>query len=94
MSNLLDKLADDMYKFLSEKLWAVIKFRYLEYHERLDKRLHTAIREADWNEASSLSGQMQGIVDIIEITERIGNEIKNNKIDINKALDITENKYT
>jgi hypothetical protein len=90
--NLLIKLADEHQRFLKSPLWAIIRARCVEYQNRQQAYNKNHIRNKDWDTVSRTQGMIDGVDEMIRITERLGQEIKENSLDVDAALRVIENK--
>jgi hypothetical protein len=84
--NLLIKLADDHIKFLNSTTWALIRFKLLEYQSRQQEYITNHIRQESWNAVARLQGMIDGITEVIKITERLNGDIKDGTLDVDGAL--------
>lgn len=90
--NLLIKLSDEHIKFLHSPIWALLKFRLLEYQKRQQDYIANHIRSENWSLTSRIQGVIDGITEVIKLTERLDKDIQENTLDVDAALRVIENK--
>jgi len=90
---LSEKMRDDIVTFVSSEAWQVIQYRILEvYCSDIGNEIVTALNSSNSDRAQRGVGKINGAKDVIEITERLGEEIKRGKLDVDVALSVIENK--
>ena len=92
ISHIYIKLADEVYAFLTSKVWGVIRYKLSMYTNNLDMLLHNAVERQDIKAAAILEGKIRGIKEGIKIIERLTSEIKEGKLDVDAALGVIEKK--
>lgn len=90
--HLLEKLADEHIKFLRSPTWALMRFRYREYQERLRGYIAANIRNKDFYTVSAIQGKIDDIDELIKLTERLDKDIMGKTFDVDAALHVIEKK--
>lgn len=90
--NLNIRLSDEYVKFLKSPIWNIIKYRWYEYQRRQKEYSTTFIRAENWSSVARLQGMVDGIDEIIKLTERLGKDIQDGTLDVDAALHVIENK--
>jgi len=54
--------------------------------------MSTSLKADDMSRAQRCLGKIEGSSDVVDITERIGDEIRKGKLDVDAALSVIENK--
>jgi len=90
--NLKQKLADSHIAFLQGPIYALLKYRYLDYREKMRLYNENHIRNKDWDAVSRTQGIVDGINEIIKLTERLDKDILTGNLDVDEALHVIENK--
>jgi hypothetical protein len=90
--NLLQKLVDEHIKYLHSPIWAILKYRLLEYQKRQQEYMKNHIRNKDWDTVARTQGIIDGIDEVIKLTERLDRDLKENTLDVDAALHVIENK--
>ena len=83
---------DPIVAFLKSIVWIILKYRYNEYIKRLEESRASSIRAQNWSSVSYIQGKIDGVSEIIKITEHLDREIANNSLDVDVALSVIENK--
>ena len=87
------KIAEQLSNFLKSEAWVVVKYRLdIIYKDTLQKKVNINIENGNSNIAIMSVGGMKTIGDILGITERLPNELMNDKLDADVALSVIENK--
>ena len=77
-------ISDEIGAFINSDGWRMVKWRLEVYKGELDKKLKSQIR-AGRAGADTLSA-IDTVDEVIKITERLGNEVRQNKFDADVAL--------
>src|SRR3990167_2696108 len=78
--------ADYIGSFINSDYWRIVKYRYNIYKQSLGNQLYAKVRSSDTSGAQQVLGKIDAINEMIEITERLSQEIKQGKLDGDVAL--------
>jgi hypothetical protein len=90
--NLKTKLADEHIKFLQSPMWAIIRYRLLQYQKRQEEYSATFTRNGNNHGAILNLGMADGTQASIRLIEGLNREIMENTLDADAALHVIENK--
>lgn len=86
------KIADQIGAFLQSDAWRVVKYRLLyEYKTQLNNAMLSGILTGDNQKAAVNAGKLSCLPDVVDITERIPNDILKGRLDVDGALRVIEN---
>ena len=85
---LRSKLIDSILLFLSGPVWAILKYRLLQYEKNCDIKLHAFIRKNDIHNANREDAKIEAIKEAIRITEGLNRDVE--KLDVDDALNVIE----
>ena len=87
------KILEQLSSFLITEAWEVLKYRIIYlYAESMQDRIAHNLRANNEHKALIHQGMIDGSRDVIEITERLSDELKNGLLDADVALNVMENK--
>ena len=87
------KIIDDVARFIQSDTYKIIKYRLLvSYKKQLQSTVNMHLRNGDHDKATLLLGHIDCLSEVIQITERLGSEIKDGMLDVDEALHVIENK--
>ena len=91
MAEINSKLVDEVFAFTQSRVWALIKYRLEIYCKNLDASLHNHVRNGNLHAAQHIEGKIEGMGETIKVTECLGRELNEGKLDVNAALSVIEN---
>lgn len=87
-----NRIADQIGAFLQSDAWRVVKYRILhEYKKQINMAMLSSILTGDNQRAAINAGKLSCLPDVVDITERIPNDINKGKLDVDGALRVIEN---
>ena len=78
------RIADEVGAFIHSDGWRLVKYRWEVYQNVLNKKMKAQVRAG--RSGQDVLSAIDTIDEIIKITERLGNELKQNKFDADVAL--------
>jgi hypothetical protein len=86
------KLAEQLITFYKSEVWAVIKYRLMQYALVHENTALNKIRQREYDKALNYTSLADGIRGAIKLTEQLSSELNNGKLDADAALGVIENK--
>lgn len=90
--NLTQKINDEHLKYLSSRIWAILKYRLKEYQDRLQEYNRQHIKNEEWSTVARTQGLIDGVAESIRLTEGLGRDISDGTFDVDAALHVIEKK--
>jgi len=85
------RFIDQVIAFLNSVVWELLKQRYTQYVKRLDESRTAMIRARKWDSVSYIQGKIDGVDELIKITEHLGKELSDSQLAVDAALGIIKN---
>lgn len=75
-------------EFTTGDCWRLYRYRMAIYEKDVQGQVNTAIRKGESGKAQRLLGKLDGIEDLLQITERFGKEVS--RLDADVAFNVIE----
>ena len=87
------KLSDEIGRFITSDAWRLVKYKLLiDYPDRQQELINKHVREGNVHKSMYELGLIDGVGMAVKLTEQLSKELSQNKLDVDGALSVIENK--